>query len=252
VTNASSYIWSISGSANPSLTIASGQGTTCVVVNVPAGYTGGQKVKVAATNCKGTSDYRTKDIKRLYTPAQPGSISGASSVCKSNTKNYSVGGVAGATSYNWTVTGGATIASGQGTTNVSINFNTAVSTSAVISVTASNACGTSIARTKTVPVNLTCKVADNASNTAFIAESLTAYPNPTSGKATISFTSNVSAKYSLKVTDVIGRIMISDNISAAEGYNTKEINLENVAKGLYFITLQTEGSESQTLRLVVE
>jgi hypothetical protein len=46
--------------------------------------------------------------------------------------------------------------------------------------------------------------------------------------------------------------MISQTVSAAEGFNTTELNLENTAKGLYFVTLQTEGGEAQTLRLVVE
>ena len=35
-------------------------------------------------------------------------------------------------------------------------------------------------------------------------------------------------------------------------YNTKDINLENVAKGMYMVTIQTEGKEIQTLRIVVE
>ena len=82
--------------------------------------------------------------------------------------------------------------------------------------------------------------------------SLVAYPNPTTGKATITFNSDRDAKYSLKVVDVIGRVLISENISAVEGYNMKEINLENVAKGLYLVSVQTEGGQAQTLRLVVE
>ena len=46
--------------------------------------------------------------------------------------------------------------------------------------------------------------------------------------------------------------MIDDSVSAKEGYNEKEINLENVAKGLYFISVQTEGAEAKTLRIIVE
>jgi hypothetical protein len=46
--------------------------------------------------------------------------------------------------------------------------------------------------------------------------------------------------------------MISENVTAIEGFNSKEINLENVASGIYFITLQTEGGEAKTLRLIVE
>ncbi|MBK7683500.1 MAG: hypothetical protein IPJ26_14010 [Bacteroidetes bacterium] len=51
--------------------------------------------------------------------------------------------------YTWSVPAGATILSGQGTNAVSIQFTTSF-VSGAISVVASNACGTSNARTKTV------------------------------------------------------------------------------------------------------
>ena len=81
---------------------------------------------------------------------------------------------------------------------------------------------------------------------------MNAYPNPTSGKATVTFTSDRTAKYSLRVVDMIGKVLISQDVAVVEGYNTKEINLENVAKGIYLISVQTEEGNAQTLRLIVE
>ena len=78
------------------------------------------------------------------------------------------------------------------------------------------------------------------------------YPNPASEKATIAFFSNRNSNYVMRVVDVIGQVLISERISAVEGYNEKEINLEKVSKGLYVVFVQAEGGEIKSLRLIVE
>jgi hypothetical protein len=85
------------------------------------------------------------------TPAQPAAINGFTAVCTGDEGVvYSIDPVANADSYAWTVPAGAIIASGQGTTSITVNFS---SSSGNISVVASNGCGNSIART--VSVNVT-------------------------------------------------------------------------------------------------
>ena len=71
----------------------------------------------------------------------------AGGVCNS-TESYSVAAVAGIT-YNWTTPAGANILSGQGTNAVSVQF-TPNFVSGTLAVTATNACGTSAARTKAI------------------------------------------------------------------------------------------------------
>jgi large repetitive protein len=83
-------------------------------------------------------------------PAQPGTITGNTTVCSGSTNTYSIGSVSGATGYTWTVPSGATINSGQGTTSISVTFGTS---SGNVSVTANNACGSSTARTSAITVN---------------------------------------------------------------------------------------------------
>ena len=74
-------------------------------------------------------------------PATPGSITGSATPCQNATAvAYSIAAVSGASSYNWTVPSGSTIASGQGTASITVNFPT---TNGNVCVTASNACGTS-------------------------------------------------------------------------------------------------------------
>jgi len=73
-------------------------------------------------------------------PGAAGPISGPAEVCAGNSYSYSVGPISGATGYNWTVPAGASILSGQGTTNVSVSFGSNAS-SGNVSVFGSNQAG---------------------------------------------------------------------------------------------------------------
>jgi len=145
VSGATSYTWTVPAGA----TIASGQGTNSITVNFGATFTSGIIGVSANTTTCGSSAPQTKSVSGK--PAQPGTISGLSNgVCGGSVNvPYSIAAVSGATSYNWSGTSGASIVSGQGTTQVLVNFNSNFSTG-TISVTASNACGASNVRSTTV------------------------------------------------------------------------------------------------------
>ncbi len=115
--------------------------------------TNGQVVDVVVTNatgCSSTSSGITNTVDPL--PSQPSNFTTSSpSVCQGSTGNiYTVPNDPTVT-YNWSYSGtGATIT---GTGNsVSISFSLAA-TSGTLSVTASNGCGTSAARTLAITVN---------------------------------------------------------------------------------------------------
>ena len=248
---ASSYIWT----GNNGLVIVSGQGTTTIVVSAPAGFNDGE-LKVRASNCKDKSGDRV--LKLITIPSKPGGIAGLGIVCKSQDNANSINPVDGATSYLWSATNGVVVISGQGSTNVIVRFTGATSNSIALSVIAVNSCGSSPAKTKNIDVNFNCRLAkdgiteENPTGVTDELAALSVYPNPTSGKVTLSFNSAGNIKYSIRVFDVTGRVMIIESISAVVGYNTKEINLENVAKGIYMVSIQSEGMEAKTLRIVVE
>ena len=83
-------------------------------------------------------------------PATPGSITGTTSMCANSTGiSYSIAAVTGATSYTWAAPAGSTITSGQGTTNILVNFG---ASSGNISVTATNSCGTSAASSLAITI----------------------------------------------------------------------------------------------------
>ena len=78
------------------------------------------------------------------------------------------------------------------------------------------------------------------------ASALTAYPNPTNGLVTINFNAVAAERYTVKVVDLLGNVVVSDQLNAVEGNNMKELNLTNVAKGMYLMSLETEGGNVQT------
>jgi hypothetical protein len=80
----------------------------------------------------------------------------------------------------------------------------------------------------------------------------TLFPNPTSGKTTLSFNATKADKYIVKVYDATGRQVTMETIPAAQGYNSKEINLQGQAAGRYTLSIQTTDTDKESLQLIVE
>ncbi len=134
VNGARNYTWQVPAGAS----IVSGQGTTSITVSYTSSTTG--NISVRAENACGNSAYTDFPV-TVAIPAAPGAISGDDTpLCSENNIGYSIASVNGATSYNWTVPSGASIASGQATTSINVNFGTQ---SGNVSVRAENACGNS-------------------------------------------------------------------------------------------------------------
>ncbi len=135
---AATYAWTAPAGA----TIASGQGTPSVTVSYSAGYSAVGSICVNVTSiCGITSANKCKTVAPGL-PTQPSSITGSLSGLCNQTKIYSCPSQGGATTYNWTSPG--SISSGQGSTSISTTFGTF--TTGNVCVTASNTCGSSIAR----------------------------------------------------------------------------------------------------------
>jgi gliding motility-associated-like protein len=121
------YQWFTQGGG----TITSGQGTNAVVINwrnvvFPAGSTAALPVRIWVTEtlttpvarCFGTSDTLTIWLK----PAPSATaITGSTSICEGSTATYQLNGAANSR-YRWEVQGG-TLVSGQGTTAVTVRWN---------------------------------------------------------------------------------------------------------------------------------
>ncbi|MBK7964632.1 MAG: T9SS type A sorting domain-containing protein [Bacteroidetes bacterium] len=144
VARADSYNWTVPAGA----AVIAGQGTNVVQVEFSPGFTGGP-ITVAAINGCGSSPVRSRNVSLNILPASA-SISGQNSgVCSATGVSYTVTPVVGASSYFWTVPSGATIASGQGTGTIMVDFSGSYGGGS-ISVVAQNGCGNGAARSLTV------------------------------------------------------------------------------------------------------
>ena len=117
----------ISGATSSAYSASSAGNYSCVVTNV----------------C-GSTTSNTIAVTVNIIPATPGIITGQTTGVCNSTKPYSIASVSGATVYTWSIPSGASISSGQGTTNVNIAFTSSYG-SGNISVVASNTCGSSSA-----------------------------------------------------------------------------------------------------------
>jgi hypothetical protein len=198
-----SGVWS---SSAPAVARVSNTG---VVTGVSAGTT---TVAYTVTNGNGCSSKVSAVITVNPLASQPGSFTVYSSVVKVGTANvvYTVPYVAGVT-YKWSYSGkGASIS---GTTNsVKISFSL-TATSGTLSVTASNGCGTSFARTLAIILNNN----DTKSDTLVVINApvdpvaldlnnaLKVYPNPSTGPAIFEFTLGESTGAKLEIYTLNGQ-----------------------------------------------
>ena len=146
------YTWTFPGELNVDYQLISGGTTSTHTSTIRYLTEGPKKVSVNYTN----SNERTSSVPAMSTttietkPVQPGVITAsAATIIQGMTYTYSVPPVAGLT-YNWTYLGtGATIVE---TSNFATVTFSSTATSGDLSVTASNACGTSIAQTINVTI----------------------------------------------------------------------------------------------------
>ncbi|MEI7422356.1 MAG: gliding motility-associated C-terminal domain-containing protein [Prolixibacteraceae bacterium] len=149
IAGVTTYNWSVP----PGASIISGANTNVIRVTFPSGSSSGD-LSVYGTNSCGNGPISTMAIQVNDVPANPGSISGTSSVCQGKTGIvYSVAAVTGATSYTWTVPTGATINGASTGSSITVDYgSTAISGNVV--VFASNTCGVGTSSTKAITVNV--------------------------------------------------------------------------------------------------
>ena len=247
VTGATSYTWTV-----PSGATISGSATgSSISVNFNSSVTTGT-ITVKANNACTSSAISSLAISGP--PAQPGTISGNTSVCKSNTSvTYTIASVTGATSYSWTISGGATFVSPTNPTTktAKVKFTTATSTTAVLTVKANNACGSSVTRTLTINVNLGCRVIEN-DNEVTLEEVFATYPNPVSDKVTIEFSSSETQEYKIQMVDMYGKLVLEKTIVATSELSKEPVSVQTLSDGVYFVRLLNKGAIIKTSRIVVE
>ncbi len=248
---ASSYVWSFPTGAS---TIGATNGP-CITLKFSTKFKGGFIYAKANLWC-GTTASAYKNIVLINKKATtPGFITGSSSLCPNQSATYSISPVADALNYEWNEDH-LIILSGQGTTSVLVKAEPGFN-GGKIKVKAINCKGNSGERTFNISKSLACRLSDNISfketfNSTGGLSLVSAFPNPTSGKLTVSFYTESKSKITLKVIDLLGKSILTNRVDSVEGENTKSLDLSYISKGMYFLTIEIEGIEAKTLRVVVE
>jgi hypothetical protein len=224
VSGATSYSWTVPSGC----TIVTNNGNS-IVLSIPANFVSGSVCVTAFNNCGGS----VSTCRSIYArPDVPAAITGLTSVCPSQTNlSYSTTLVSGLT-YNWTVPAGATINSGQGTNAVNTNWGTTVGS---VTVTASNPCASSLARSLSVSL-AACTQSGEGEGMALISDEqaeLLIYPNPNDGQFFVK--SNSAGTFVLM--NNLGQVMQVFSLNDENGM-IRELN--HLSTGLYFIQGNTE------------
>ncbi len=143
-TNANSYNWYVVG-ANTGITFLSANGSNSMDVQYGVTANSSYSVRVEASNACGTSSYRSAFTRRSV--STPATVSGNKVACATTSDTYTCTAVAGAESYQWSITGDATVS---GTTNsVTVNFGPAW-TGGTLCVSSQVGCFTSPSKCMTI------------------------------------------------------------------------------------------------------
>jgi hypothetical protein len=77
------------------------------------------------------------------------------------------------------------------------------------------------------------------------------YPNPTNGTFRIEMNNISYHELATKIVDIQGKEVFSSLEKNVKGTYTKQLNLETIPKGMYFIILSS-GSEIKTQKLIIQ
>ncbi len=84
----------------------------------------------------------------------------------------------------------------------------------------------------------------------FVNGEVSIYPNPVDNQLNIEFAAKDNLDLSINLTDISGRVIIQNSYSATAGTNKYQLNLSDISRGVYFLSI-TENSGSLKYKVVV-
>ncbi len=88
-------------------------------------------------------------------------------------------------------------------------------------------------------------------NTTKARTRISVYPNPASDEVTVSYNSAKGGEYSVKLTDVYGRVVMTQKQTASAGDNTTTLQLNGIAHGIYTASV-SDGNDVYNTKVVVK
>lgn len=236
------YTWTIPFNS----TIISNKGDS-IILGMSPNFSKG-KLLVNATNFCGIA---ADTLQLRSIPLRPNPITGPAQVY-ANQQNVQYSVEDDGLLYHWEITGG-TLISGQNSPGILVNWGSAAG---LISVTASNDCGTSTAKEKVVSIkNGLGNFAEQSSfenDDLKNNETILLSPNPAKNTVHLLFNATKSSTYILKIVTVEGKVVMQKNIPVIMGKNSIELNIAQLHPGIYFINLSGNFETKKSVRLLKE
>lgn len=91
----------------------------------------------------------------------------------------------------------------------------------------------------------------NADAVTHQGETLTAYPNPSTGKISVVYRSPVVANIELTIYDVQGKTIFIRALAALKGSNVYELDLSGYASGIYYLKV-SNGQQQNTTKVLLQ
>ncbi|MEO6902659.1 MAG: T9SS type A sorting domain-containing protein [Bacteroidia bacterium] len=92
-------------------------------------------------------------------------------------------------------------------------------------------------------LNFTGIIATKLKEEAVVLNSMTVYPNPASNYITLNFNTLSPQLITIKIVDVVGKVVLIKNISLLEGNSKEIINTSSLATGSYYVnTISKDGN----------
>lgn len=224
------------------VTISPGSQANQALISFPNGWSTGQISVTQQNACATLSLARTIDVKSR--PATP-VITGPINVAPNATGvSYSVPVLSPAVTYTWYAPPGASIASGQGTASVTINFGTS---GGQVKCFQLNNCGNATGVLNVASPRLASAIAGQET----LVSDFSIYPNPVKENLTISFISKELFDATVEITDLSGKQLMASRIAAVDGQNTYNVPVKDLASGIYMLNIKTPKGNTYT-KIMVE
>ncbi len=190
-----------------------------------------------------TSMTKSNYISVYEIPAQAGPISGNQEVGLGNTEDYTCADLGNCTYYDWVLT-----PSGAGAMTINMNTVTIVwsdtwTGTASLKVAGGNDCGQG-----DYSSDFEIEVLDYTGIDETGGSNIQLYPNPNNGQFVLSLNALQSTTWELKIMNALG-ISVYDKTLEVNGSHTENINLSNLAEGVYYVYLKS--NENTIIRKVV-
>ena len=219
----SSVTFNASGAATYNWT--SGGGTSA-----SATYTPSANATYTVTGNNGTC-FSNAVVSVTVNPTPTVSIANANQViCVGSAVTFSA---SGATSYNWT--------SGGGSASVA-TYTPASSATYTVTGTTGSCSGIAVA---SVSVSTCTGINEVNNNNGFAV-----YPNPTTGKLTVSNFNNHVSTVVVEVVDVLGKVHAKQILEPGTSVKSVELDLSEVADGVYFVKLTVGKNKSEVVKVI--